>query len=147
MRKVLLSICVIALAVLVLAAVAGKTKAPAEAVSAGDGPRFTSVSEAAFSMRSTGSENATSRLVGSFLDEHGEKYVFNGFGEVKRVAQNLSSVTGSYTLLQSADGAAILDMTVNGEQAIYSFAITSPEGQFTLTDANGGTEIFTPVAL
>ena len=140
MKKIFLTICIVALLALVLSAVAGRTPAPAEGA-----PQITSVSEAAFSMRSTGSENATSRLVGSFTDEHGEKYNFSGFGQVKRIAQNLSSVEGTYTLLQSADGAAILDMSVNGEQAIYSFAITSPEGQFTLTDVNGATETFTPV--
>ena len=142
MKKIFLTICIVALLALVLSAVAGRTPAPAEGA-----PRITSVSEAAFSMRSNGSENATSRLVGNFVDEQGEKYVFNGFGEVRRVAQNLSSVTGSYTLLQSADGAAILDMTVDGEQAIYAFSISSPEGHFTLTDAAGAPETFTPVSL
>ena len=140
MRKVFLSICIIALLALVLSAVAGRTQAPA-----GDAPRITSVSEAAFSMRSTGAQDATSRLVGSFLDEHGEKFNFSGSGEVRRVAQNLSSVDGSYSLLQSADGAAILDMEVGGDQAIYSFRLASPEGHFTLTDSSGATETFSPV--
>lgn len=144
MKKVILSICIIALAVLVLTAVAGRTSAP-EAAATGDGPRFTSVSEAAFSMRSTGAENATSRLVGSFTGERGEKYCFDGSGEVKRYAQNLSSVKGNYSLLQSADGAAILNLSLNGEEKIYSFALASPEGQFTLKDAGGATETLTPV--
>ena len=145
MRKVLLSICIIALAVLVLTAVTGKSKAPAPAAPAGDAPRFSSVSEAAFSMRSTGSQDATTRLVGSFTDSHGEKYNFSGYGEVKRIAQNLSSVEGNYTLLQSADGAAILDMSLDGKEAIYSFNLASPEGHFTLTDSSGATETFTPI--
>ena len=142
MRKVLLLICIVALGALLLSAVTGKTAAPAEGA-----PQITSVSEAAFSMRSSGSENATSRLVGSFTDSHGEKYSFDGAGGVKRVAQNLSSVSGSYVLLQSAGGAAILDLSIDGREAIYSFAISSPEGHFTLTDADGATETFTPVAL
>ena len=140
MRKVLLPICIIALVVLLLSAVSGKIGKGAEGA-----PQITSVSEAAFSMRSTGAEDATSRLVGSFTDEHGEKFNFSGKGEVKKIAQNLSSVNGSYTLLQSADGAAILDMSMDGKQALYTFALSSPEGHFTLTDASGATETFTPV--
>ena len=140
MKKIFLTICIVALLALVLSAVAGRTPAPAEGA-----PQITSVSEAAFSMRSTGSENATSRLVGSFTDSHGEKYNFSGYGEVKRIAQNLSSVDGSYTLLQSADGAAILDMSLDGRQSIYSFNLASPEGHFTLTDSSGATETFTPI--
>ena len=140
MRKVFLSICIIALLALVLSAVAGRTSAPAE-----DAPRITSVSEAAFSMRSTGAQDATSRLVGSYTNDRGEKFNFSGSGEVRRVAQNLSSVDGSYSLLQSADGAAILDMSFDGRQALYTFALASPEGQFTLTDADGATQTLTPV--
>ena len=110
-----------------------------------DAPRITSVSEAAFSMRSTGAQDATSRLVGSYTNDRGEKFNFSGSGEVRRVAQNLSSVDGSYSLLQSADGAAILDMSFDGRQALYTFALASPEGQFTLTDADGVTQTLTPV--
>ena len=140
MRKLLLLICSVALVALVLSAVGGKTAAPA-----GDEPKFSTVSEAAFSMRRAGAEDATSRLVGSFVGEHGEKLNFNGSGEVRRVMQNLSSVTGSYSLLQSADGAAILDMNLNSGEGLYSFAVTSPEGQITLTDADGSAHVFNPV--
>lgn len=140
MRKILLTVCIIALVVLLLSAVSGKFSAPAEGA-----PQITSVSEAAFSMRSGGSEDATRRLVGSFTDGSGVKYNFNGYGGVKRIAQNLSGTNGSYSLLQSPDGAAILDMSIDGQQAIYSFAVTSAEGQFTLTDAKGVARIFTPV--
>ena len=140
MKKLLLPICIIALALLLFSAVKGKTAKPGQ-----DAPSVTSVSEAAFSMRSSGSSDATSRLVGSYKGEDGEKLVFNGTGEVKRVAQNLSSVTGRYTLLQSADGAAILDLELNGGNALYSFVISSPEGNFTLTDGDGAAKTFTPV--
>ena len=82
MKRLLLPICIVALLALLISAFSGKDK-PAEA--AEETPRFSTVSEAAFSMRSTGSEDATSFLIGSFAGEHGEKLVFNGKGEVKRV--------------------------------------------------------------
>ena len=143
MKKLLLPICIIALALLLFSAVKDKAPKPEQAAAA---PRVTSVSEAAFSMRSSGSEDATSRLVGNFRGEDGEKLVFNGKGELRRVSQNLSMVTGSYQLLQSADGAAILDMELDGGgKALYSFAISSPEGNFTLTDGNGAEKTFVPI--
>ena len=139
MKRILLPVFVIALAVLLISAISGKGK-PAE-----DAPRIVTVSEAAFSMRSTGAEDATSFLVGSFAGEHGEKLMFSGAGEVKRVLQNLSSVTGSYSLLQSADGAVILSLDIAGAEKLYAFSLASPEGQFTIRDADGNTETFTPV--
>jgi len=139
MRKYLLPICIIALLALIFSAVGGKGK-PAE-----EAPRFSTVSEAAFSMRSSGAEDATSFLIGSFAGEHGEKLVFNGRGEVKRVMQNLSSMSGTYSLLQSTDGAVILDLDIAGSEKIYSFAIASPEGGFTVQDTDGKSETFMPV--
>ena len=140
MKKLLLLICIVALAAVLLSAVGGKKQASADGE-----PRFTTVSEAAFSMRSSGSVDATSRLVGSYAGEHGEKLIFNGAGEVKRVLQNLSSVTGTYSLLQSTDGAAILDLDIAGDQRLYSFRLTSSDGAFTLTDPDGATRSYTPV--
>ena len=125
-----------------ISAFSGKDK-PAEA--AEETPRFSTVSEAAFSMRSTGSEDATSFLIGSFAGEHGEKLVFNGKGEVKRVLQNLSSTNGTYSLLQSADGASLLNLSIGGAEKVYAFNIASPDGGFTVRDADGKTETFTPI--
>ena len=142
MKKLLLPICIIALIAILLSAVNGKKKTAAATEEA---PRFSTVSEAAFSMRSSGSEDATSFLVGSFSGEHGEKLVFNGRGEVKRVLQNLSSVTGAYQLLQSADGAALLNLNIGGAEKIYAFSIASPDGGFIIRDADGKQETFTPV--
>ena len=139
MKRLLLPICIIALAIILFSAVGGKGK------TAEDAPRYTTVSEAAFSMRSSGSEDATSFLVGSFSGEHGEKLVFNGGGEVKRVLQNLSSVTGTYSLLQSADGASLLTLNIGGAEKIYAFTVASPDGGFTIRDADGSAETFTPV--
>ena len=140
MKKVLLSICIVALLALLFSAVGGKTETPAEGE-----PHFTTVSEAAFSMRSSGAENATSRLVGSFTGEHGQKLVFDGVSEVKRVAQNLSFVTGTYSLLQAADGAAILQMEIGDTSGNFTFSITSPEGEFIFLNDTATTEIYTPV--
>ena len=140
MKKLLLPLCIVALVAVLLSAVNGKGKPEADGA-----PRFTTVSEAAFSMRSSGSEDATSFLVGSYTGERGEKLSFNGAGEVKRVLQNLSSVTGRYSLMQSADGAAILDLDIGGTEKLYAFVIAGPEGGFTITDADGNKESFTPV--
>lgn len=141
MKKLLLPICIIALAALVLSAFAGKTK-PAATETA---PRFTTVSEAAFSMRASGAQDATSFLVGSFTGEKGEKLVFSGTGEVRRVMQNLSSVTGTYSLLQSSDGAAILNLDIGGSEKNYAFTLAAPDGSFTIRDADGNAESFAPV--
>ena len=140
MKKLLLPICIVALVALLLSATGGKEKPAAD-----DAPRFTTVSEAAFSMRSSGSEDVTSRLVGSYTGENSETLIFNGAGEVKRIAQNLSSKAGTYSLLQSADGAAILRMDLDGTSVNYAFVIASAEGAFTIRDADGHSETFTPV--
>ena len=139
MKKLLLPICIIALVAVLLFAKGGKQ------TTGEDAPRFTTVSEAAFSMRSSGSQNATSFLVGGYSGEYGEKLSFNGAGEVKRVMQNLSSVSGDYSLLQSADGAVILDLNIGGSAKLYTFAIASPEGGFIITDQDGNAETFLPV--
>ncbi len=140
MKRLLLPICVILLAIVLISAAGGKGK-----TAASDAPRFTTVSEAAFSMRSSGSEDASSFLVGSFAGEKGEKLVFNGSGEVKRVLQNLSSTTGTYSLLQSADGASLLTLNIGGAEKVYAFVIASPDGGFTIRDADGNAETFLPV--
>ncbi len=139
MRRLLLPICIIVLAVILFSVLGDKNSTGENA------PRFTTVSEAAFSMRSSGAEDATSFLVGSYIGEQGEKLNFSGTGEVRRVAQNLSVAEGSYSLLQSADGASILRMGYSDADQLYAFRIVSPEGRFSLTDQQGNTEIFTPV--
>lgn len=141
MKKLLLPIIIIAFAAILITAVGGKGKRAAAA----EAPRFSTVSEAAFSMRSSGSEDATSFLVGSFAGEHGEKLVFNGSGEVKRVLQNLSATTGSYSLMQSADGAALLELNIGNAEKIYAFTVAAPDGGFIIRDADGNSETFTPL--
>ena len=139
MKKLLLPICIIALVAILITAIAGKGKTETDA------PRFSTVSEAAFSMRSSGSEDATSFLVGTFSGERGEKLVFSGSGEVKRVLQNLSSTPGTYSLLQSADGAALLELSIGNAEKIYSFTVASPEGGFIIRDTDGNEETFVPL--
>ncbi len=139
MKKLLLPICIIALLALLLSAVKDK-RSPG-----GETPRFTSVSEAAFSMRNAGAEDATSYLVGNFTGEKGEKLCFSGDGDVKQVRQDLSSETGKCSLLQSPDGAAILQMEFSEKAQNYAFRVVSPDGQFILTDPQGATETFVPV--
>ena len=139
MKKLLLPICIIALVAILITAIAGKGKTETAA------PRFSTVSEAAFSMRSSGSEDATSFLVGTFSGERGEKLVFSGSGEVKRVLQNLSSTAGTYSLLQSSDGAALLELSIGNAEKIYSFTVASPEGGFIIRDTDGNEETFVPL--
>ena len=139
MKKLLLPICIIALVAILITAIAGKGKTETAA------PHFSTVSEAAFSMRSSGSEDATSFLVGTFSGERGEKLVFSGSGEVKRVLQNLSSTAGTYSLLQSSDGAALLELSIGNAEKIYSFTVASPEGGFIIRDTDGNEETFVPL--
>ena len=140
MKKILLPVLIIALVALLLSSVSGKTG------KAGDpAPQVTSVSEAAFSMRATGATDVSTRLVGNFVGENGLKLCFSGSGEVKRVAQNLNSTMGRYALLQSQSGAAILELEMDGGKTLYSFALASPDGDFTLTDGNGAARTFSPV--
>lgn len=139
MKKLLLPICIIALVAILITAIAGKGKTETDA------PRFSTVSEAAFSMRSSGSEDATSFLVGTFSGERGEKLVFSGSGEVKRVLQNLSSTAGTYSLLQASDGAALLELSIGNAEKIYSFTVASPEGGFIIRDTDGNEETFVPL--
>ena len=83
--------------------------------------------------------------MGSFRCDDGSKIVFDGCGGVTRYAVNLSETAGSYSLTQAESGAAVVRMDLGSGPALYSFAIVSPEGQFTLTDAANIVHVFTPV--
>ena len=142
MRRLFLSICAIALLALLISTASGKKK---DVPRAPDAPAFTSVTEASFSLRRTGAEDATSFLVGNFNGEQSGKLVFDGAGSVRRVRKDLSYVPGTYSLMQSEDGAAILWMELDGGAQLYTFSVASPEGGFILRDANGGEETFLPI--
>ena len=141
MRRLILPLCVIALLALVLSAVQGNSR---EAVQAADAPAYQTVTEAAFSLRVSGAEDATSFLVGNYMGERSGKMIFDGAGQVRQVRKDLSYIPGSYSLMQSADGAAILRMELDRGERLYSFSLVSPEGGFTLRDAQGVEETFMP---
>lgn len=141
MRRLILPLCVIALLALVLSAVQGKSRDTVQAV---DAPAFQTVTEAAFSLRKSGAEDATSFLVGNYMGERSGKMIFDGAGQVRQVRKDLSYIPGSYSLMQSADGAAILRMELDRGERLYSFSLASPDGGFTLRDAEGVEETFWP---
>ena len=141
MRRWILTICVIALLAIVLSAVGGKER---DAEQETDAPAFQTVTEAAFSLRKSGAEDATSFLVGNYMGERSGKMVFDGAGQVRQIRKDLSYVPGSYSLMQSADGAVILRMELDRGERLYSFSLASPEGGFLLRDENGREETFLP---
>ena len=142
MRRLILPICVVALLALLLSVAGGKNK---DASPAPDAPAYTTVTEAAFALRRAGAEDATSFLVGNFNGERSGKMVFDGAGAVRRIRTDLSSISGTYSLMQSADGAAILRLELDRGEQLYTFSIASPEGGFILRDANGTEETFLPI--
>ena len=71
--------------------------------------------------------------------------VFDGAGAVRRVRKDLSYIPGSYSLMQSEDGAVILWMELDAGEQLYIFSIASSEGGFILRDANGIEETFVPI--
>ena len=143
MRRLILPACTVALLALLVSTASGKKQDAAKEAGA---PAFTTVTEAAFSLRSTKTEDASSFLIGNFAgDQSSGKLVFDGEGSVRRVQQDLSYTSGSYCLVQSEDGAAILWMELDGGEQLYSFSVASPEGGFVLRDASGETETFMPV--
>ena len=142
MRRLVLPICAIALLALLISTASGRKKDTAQDP---DAPAFTSVTEAAFSLRRTGALDVTSFLVGNFNGERSGKMAFDGAGAVRQVRKDLSYIPGSYSLVQSEDGAAILWMELDGGEQLYTFSIASPEGGFILRDANGSEETFMPI--
>ena len=103
------------------------------------------LAEAAFSVRAKETTDSTPFLVGKFLGEDGSRIVFDGCGGVTRYAVNLSEASGSYSLMQADNGAAVIRMDLGSGPALYTFTIVSSEGQFTLTDAANVVHTFTPV--
>ena len=67
-------------------------------------------------------------------------------GGVRRVKQDLSFVAGTYSLMQSPDGTAMLRMTIGGaEEELFTFQIASPDGGFVLCAADGGRQTYLPL--
>ena len=48
-------------------------------------------------------------------------------------------------LLQSSDGAALLELSIGNAEKIYSFTVASPEGGFIIRDTDGNEETFVPL--
>lgn len=142
MRRILLVVCIVALLALVLHAVGGKDNATAQSA---DAPAFLTVSEAAYSLRSSATQDATSFLVGSFRSANGVILSFDGAGAVKMIKQDYSTFRGRCSLQQSVNGAAILRMAFDEEtETMYTFEIASPEGGFTLRNSAGTEWTFLP---
>lgn len=139
MKRLLVPVCIIIIAI-VLFSVAGNDGATVTT-----GP--VSVSEAAYTVRTSQAEDATGFLVGRFSGNQGTNLFFDGSGEVKQLQVNLDTEIGDYNLTQARAGAALLKITFGGELKMYTFELASPEGDFRLTDADGNTEIFRPVLL
>ncbi len=138
MKKLILGICAVMLVVFLISG-GGKKAGDAAA------PKTLTVSEAAFSVRNSKSEDATSFLVGRFAAEDGTQLSFDGQGEVREIAANLVAEIGRCSLTQSDDGAVIFWMELGGESRLFAFQLAAPDGSFILTDANGNTETYTPV--
>ena len=138
MKRLLLPVGIILIAIVLFSAAGnpGRMRAVPDAVS---------VSEAAYSMRTNSGETANSFLIGRFAGNQGTNLAFDGVGAVKQTMSNLDSIEGSYTLTQSSSGAALLQIVLEDSAKMYSFELTSPEGNFRLTDADGNTEIFRPI--
>lgn len=138
MKRLLLPACIIIIAIVLFSAAGNSDRMRAV-------PDTISVSEAAYSVRTEPGETANSFLVGRFAGNQGTNLTFDGAGAVKQTMVNLDGVEGSYTLTQSRSGAALLQLALGDSAKMYSFELTSPEGDFRLTDADGNTEIFRPV--
>ena len=136
MKRLLLPVCLILIAIVLFSGASGKKPVAVENLT---------VSEAAFAIRNNENEDATSFLLGRFLGEQGTRLNFDGKGGVEKTAVNLNMESGRYLLMQTADGAAVLQITFDDELLIYSYRLNSPEGDFILTDRSGATEVFHPI--
>lgn len=109
-------------------------------------PDGLTLAEAAFSVRSSETKDATKFLVGRFACDDGCKLVFDGDGGVIHYAMNLAETQGTYSLTEAENGAAVVRLDVGSGPVLYTFRIVSPRGEFTLTDAANITHRFVPAA-
>ena len=136
MKRLLWPICIVLLAIVLFSGFGGTEELAFQDPS--------SVSEAAFAMRTSGYEDVTSFLVGRFLGDQGTSLRFDGVGGFSETSVNLDTRAGTVSLIQSEGGAALLQLTVDGTPQLYTFQLISAEGAFTLTDADGNSETFQP---
>ena len=137
MKRLLLPVCVILIAIVLFSGIGNNGEANA--------PENLSVSEAAFVIRTSDSEDASAFLVGRFQGEQGTRLNFDGAGTAEKTSVNLTMESGTYVLTQASGGTALLQIKFGGELRLYTFSLTSNEGAFRLTDADGNSEIFTPL--
>lgn len=137
MKRLLWPICIVLIAIVLFSGFSG-----AEDMAPQD---LSSVSEAAFAMRTSGYEDVTSFLVGNFVGDSGMKLRFDGVGGVTETSPSLDLRSGTAVLTQSQGGAALLQLSIDGTPQLYSFQLVSAEGAFTLTDAEGNSETFQPL--
>lgn len=137
MKRLLWPICIVLIAIVLFSGFGGTDDVAFQDPS--------SVSEAAFSMRTSGYEDVTSFLVGRFVGDGGTSLRFDGAGGVTETSASLDLREGTAILTQSKGGAALLQLSIGGTSQLYSFQLISAEGAFTLTDADGNSETFQPM--
>ena len=136
MRKILVYVVILVLCAAAVFQFAGSVQ---------ESPDGLTLAEATFSMRKEDTKDCTSFLVGRFISDDGIKYEFDGYGNITRFETNLTETKGTYSLMQAADGAAIVRMDLGNGPALYSFQLTSPDGEITLIDSANIAHVFTPV--
>ena len=136
MKRLLWPICIVFVAIVLFSGFGGTDDMAPQDLS--------SVSEAAFAMRTSDYEDVTSFLVGRFVGDQGSSLRFDGLGGFSETGANLDTRAGSVILTQSEGGATLLQLRIGDTVQLYSFQLISAEGAFTLTDANGNSETFQP---
>ena len=136
MRKILVYVVILVLCAAAVFQFAGNVQ---------ESPDGLTLAEATYSMRKENTKDCTSFLVGRFISDVGVKYEFDGHGNITRFEANLTKTEGTYSLTEAADGAAIVRMDLGSGPALYSFQVTSPEGEITLIDSANIAHVFTPV--
>lgn len=139
MKRLLWPICVVLIAIVLFSGFSGTDDG------IGGMQDSLSVSEAAFAMRTSSSEDVTSFLVGRFAGDKGTTLRFDGVGGVSEISVGLVIREGTAILTQSEGGAALLQLSIDDTLQLYTFQLVSAEGAFTLTDANGDSETFQPI--
>ena len=136
MKKILILVVILVLAAAAVIQFSGSFQQSADGLT---------LAEATYSVRSTDANDSTAFLVGKFLAEDGSKLVFDGNGKVTRIEVNFSETEGSYSLMQAENGAAVIRLDLGSGPALYTFRLTSPQGEFALTDRANIEHTFTPV--
>lgn len=143
MKKFAISLLAISMVVLLVFALNGGFD------DVGGNNNISGFNEAAFSLPASqsGATDATAFLVGEFDGSDGSHLSFDGKGSVKVTSAAGIVRSGKYTLLQQADYSAMIQLSFTEGSEIYSFALASASGDFTLTDANGNTVMYSPVII